>query len=293
MIDSDILSTKEPLLHQIRRKLGTTPLDYSDMCKTIQESKQFGMGQGAAGVLLLLHNRQIHMSSGPPATEFVLQLIKRSGRVSQGGDISCPGGMLHPSWDRGLAFLIRNRIIPAFLGLSRVYASQRSADTYRLINLFLANAMRESWEEIRLNPFNVEFLGPLPTYSLSMFRRTIFPLVAFARRPWIFRPNIEVDKVIEIPLVQFFAAKNYAWFTIASADTSNAAAAEERDFPCFVHQENDSQREILWGATFNIIMNFLKVVFGFSLPDIATNQQYRRVLSVDYAGGRRKATEGE
>jgi hypothetical protein len=293
MMDSNLLSMEEPLLQKIRERLGSTPLDFFEMWEAIQESNRKGMRHGAAGVLLLLQNRQGNRKSGSQPADFILQLIKRSGRVPQGGDISCPGGMLHPAWDKGLAFLIRNRLLPVVTGLPRVSARRRPPSAYQLILLFLANAMRESWEEIRLNPFNVEFLGPLPTYSLFSFRRTIFPLVALVKRPWMIRPNLEVDKAIEIPLAQFFDANNYAWFTISSAYTTGATAEERGGFPCFVYRDGDSREEILWGATFKIIMNFIKIVFDFPMPAIQTDKQYSRVLSVEYTTGQPRATKGE
>ncbi len=286
MLNIDLLSTKNAFIVHVRHKLGQSPIDYSEMWETINGSKLSGIKHAAAGVLLLLHDRRISSASASSGHEFVLQLIKRSTRVSQGGDISCPGGMLDPLKDRVLSFLTFSRLVPAFQGLSRDYARDRSSDAYRLINLFLANAMRESWEEIRLNPFNVDFMGPLPTYSLSLFRRTIFPLVAYVKSPWRFRPNAEVDKVIEIPLKQFFDMNNYGWFTIESALETNRSDSDARHFPCFVHQDSEANQEILWGATFNIIMKFLDIVFHFQLMDIPSEKRYRKVLSSDYLTGR-------
>jgi 8-oxo-dGTP pyrophosphatase MutT (NUDIX family) len=286
MITPELLSIKDAFIPHIGHKLGQGSLDFSEKWQSIKNENHAGKKHGAAGVLLLLHNRPLLQSSALPASEFVLQLIKRSGRVPQGGDISCPGGMLEPLTDHGLALLTYSRIIPVFQGLSRDYARKRPSATYRLINLFLANALRESWEEIRLNPFNVEFLGPLPTYSLSLFRRTIFPLVAYVKTPWRFRPNPEVDKVIEIPLKHFFDINNYAVFTIESSSSVPTRDVDPRHLPCFVHKDKDHQQEILWGATFYIIMNFLAIVFDYQLPAIPSTQQFSRVLSSDYITGR-------
>jgi 8-oxo-dGTP pyrophosphatase MutT (NUDIX family) len=291
MTDHDLLSSKEALLVHIRNRLGQCPLDFSEQWHAIRKTKHSGEERAAAGVLLLLHDKPSPQTSGGSSGGLVLQLIKRSNRVSQGGDISCPGGMLHPPVDHGLAFLIQSRIIPAFRGMARNYARRRPYGTYRIMNLFLANAMREAWEEVRLSPFNVDFLGPLPTYSLSMFKRTIFPLVAYVKRPWTFRMNPEVDKVIEIPLRHFFEHKHYARFTIESSPPVNAAVVGPRHFPCFVHRDPDDHPEILWGATFNIIMGFLDIVFHLQLPDISTTEEYRRILSSDYITGRHKQQE--
>jgi len=286
----DLLSDKESLLLYIRRQLGEFPLDFSDKWHTIQTENDIGHKERTAGVLLLLEERPVPQRSVSGGHELVLQLIKRSGRVSQGGDISCPGGMLNPVLDRGLAWLTQKDVIPAFDGLSRDYARKRSEDNYRLINLFLATAMRESWEEIRLSPFNIDFLGPLPTYSLSLFRRTIFPLVAHVKKPWVGKMNPEVDKLIEIPLKQFFEVHHYARFIIESPSTIPAQEDEPPFFPCFVHDDAEGHQEILWGATFKIIMTFLHIVFQFQLPYIPATHQFRRVLTSDYLTGRPAAS---
>jgi 8-oxo-dGTP pyrophosphatase MutT (NUDIX family) len=284
----DVPKTKDALLHQIRHKLGQGPLDFPEMRHVINAAKGSGKYHGAAGILLLLYNRPKVNPSNETSHEMVLQLIKRSNRVSQGGDISCPGGMLNPLADRGLAFLTYSGIIPAFRGLPRDYARKRPAESYRLINLFLANGLRESWEEIRLNPFNVEFLGPLPTHSLILFRRTIFPLVAYVKKPWVFQPNQEVDRMIEIPLKDFFDETNYANFSVEAPASGDTTSVIPRQFPCFVFEESSGHQEILWGATFNIIMNFLNVAFNFSMPDISSRPQFKRILTSRYIAGRRE-----
>ncbi|MDQ5987767.1 MAG: hypothetical protein CSYNP_03513 [Syntrophus sp. SKADARSKE-3] len=283
-----IPKTKDALLHQIRHKLGQCPLDFPEMWHTINTAKGAGENHGAAGILLLLHDRPVAKPSGGDSHEMVLQLIKRSSRVPQGGDISCPGGMLNPLTDRGLAFLTGTGIIPIFQGLSRKYARKRPPGSYRLINLFLANGLRESWEEIRLNPFNVEFLGPLPTHSLLLFRRTIFPLVAYVKKPWASQLNPEVDKLIEIPLKHFFDKSHYANFSIEAPVSENIISTRPSQFPCFIFKESSGSQEILWGATFNIIMSFLKIVFDFHMPDISSGPQFKRTLSAHYVTGRRE-----
>ena len=45
--------------------------------------------------------------------------------------------------------------------------------------LFLAVALRETWEEMGLNPLNIKFLGMLPEQGLIVFDRSIFPMVGW------------------------------------------------------------------------------------------------------------------
>lgn len=279
--------TKDALLSRIREKLGEEPLDFSEQRRIIRNHNHSGNNHGAAGVLLLIYDRPSETATDNSTQNLVFQLIKRSARVPQGGDISCPGGFLSPIVDRGLACLTSLGIIPAINGLSREYARKRPDNAYGIINLFLANAIRESWEEIRLNPFNIDFLGPLPTYSLTLFQRTIFPLVAFVKRPWQFRPNQEVDKVLEIPLRHFFEEHHYAWFSIDSTYHSDDDA--HRQFPCFAVQNKNGTPDILWGATFNIIQAFLRIIFDFRLPEIPADRHFKRILTLDYVTGRQDA----
>lgn len=273
-----LLSSREALLSHLCRVLGTAPLDFTERWRLIREENHAGGSHLAAGVLLLIHERQ--------PGEMVFQLIKRSGRVSQGGDVSCPGGMLSPRVDGRLARLTCHGFIPAFFEPAVHFARKRPEGAWEIINLFLANAIRESWEEVHLHPYNVACLGALPTYSLTLFRRTIFPLVAFVKDPWPFRPNPEVDKVIEIPLRHFYESRHYAWFTVEK-DTVDASPGDRPShFPCFVHQDGSKPPDILWGATFFIILNFLALAFAFQVPPIPSERVFSRVLSADYLTGR-------
>ena len=82
----------------------------------------------------------------------MFQLIKRSSRVSQPGDLSCPGGMIHPVLDRLLRPLLIHGPFSIVRGPARIYASAAGTSLPENHALFLANALRESWEEIGLSP---------------------------------------------------------------------------------------------------------------------------------------------
>ena len=40
-----------------------------------------------------------------------------------------------------------------------------------------------------------------------------------------------------------------------------------QDMPCFLYRRH-ARTEILWGATYRIVLQFLELVFGFEPPDI-------------------------
>lgn len=271
------LDTQELRLRIVTR-LGTMPdIDYEKTWATICRNRAEGSNHRAAGVLLLMSGPDEHHNY------VSFHLIKRARLVSQGGDISCPGGMLDPRTDRILMAPIRSYLLPVMTGPARAYAQQRGKATFELIMLFLATALRETWEEIGLYPWHIRFLGPLPTYTLSLFPRTIFPLVAWVTHPGRARPNREVEKILRVPLNHFFDRDNYTRFAI----TSHHDPTYHRESLAFVIHGEDGTQEILWGATFNIIMTFLKYVFDFAVPAIPHLTTHYRMLSADYLTGDR------
>ncbi|HOK06193.1 MAG TPA: CoA pyrophosphatase [Syntrophales bacterium] len=278
-----ILPREGDIPQLVRERLGRSPLDYAAKRRLIGEDNAAGRSHSAAGVLLLLT-----AGTGPDVVgkaRPALQLIKRSDLVPQGGDLSCPGGILNPAADGAFGFLMRYLPFPFFGGPAKAQARARDRFSYRLITTFFANALRETWEEIGLNPAFVRFLGPLPTYSLHMFRRTIFPLVGWVKGGLFYRPNEEVAKIVEIPIENLFEEKRYARYTIEADPRLPTPDEGPWDFPCFLHEDTDGTEEILWGATFFIVMNFLRTVWGFTPPGLGAKRQRRRSLRLDYLKG--------
>jgi 8-oxo-dGTP pyrophosphatase MutT (NUDIX family) len=274
---------KDDILDLIRRQLGTVPIDYTDKFDLIKKKRESDRAWLAAGVLIPLFFRE--NPDDEEGGEFVFQLIKRSSGVPQGGDLSGPGGMLNPMLDRSLASFIYAGIVPSLKGTARFHLRKRDPASRRNIRLFFANALRESWEEVRLNPLNVELLGPLPSYSLTFFTRTIFPLVGLVRKEWNFRPNWEVEKVVEIPLKSFFAEDSYGVLSVEAMDETDSSKLNW-DLPCLIHGDIDGGKEILWGATLNIILSFLKIVFNYDPPARNENKVIKRTLSSGYLTGK-------
>jgi 8-oxo-dGTP pyrophosphatase MutT (NUDIX family) len=281
-----ILNEKDAFLHRVVEKLGNVPIDYSEKLDIIKKSRKENEPRLAAGVLLLLcYKKNADISTGY-GSQFVFQLIKRSSDVPQAGDLSCPGGMLEPSKDHILQIFISCGFPPILKEKARSLAKVRGGKAFKNITLFLANAVRESWEEIRLNPFNFSFLGPLPSYDLTLFPKTIFPLVGLVKGKGNFHLNGEVNKIVEIPVASFFRKENYGLYSLDFLDKPDRAKNMEWDFPCLIHQDYDGKEEILWGATFGIIMSFLKIMFDFEPPQTYTNRIIKGTLYPDYLTGR-------
>ena len=287
-IDTTCLSNKEQFLTLVAERLGRCSIDYTEKMRFVQAARKAKEPHSAAGVLLLLHFRNNDPISKNNNGEFIFQLIKRSAKVTQPGDLSCPGGLLHDFLDPLLRPLITSRLIPVLQGNVLKYTQMKDHATSRMITLFLTNAVREAWEETGLRPWNIVFLGPLPSYSLLLFKRTIFPLAGFVKREWHFSPNSEVESIIEIPLRSFFDERNYGIYSI---ETSNELAIDRRDpkeFPCLIIRGMQGNEDILWGATFFIIMNFLKIVLNFDIPDLHAKRVIKRTLGPEYLTGYQK-----
>ena len=214
-----------------------------------------------------------------------LILNKRSAKVKQPGDLCCPGGSISPFPDVYLAKLLH---LPFFSlarwsqwgGLRR----RGSRDAFQLA-LLLATGLRESFEEMRLNPFGVRFLGLLPPERLLMFRRVIYPLVGWVPRQRKFYPNWEVEKVIHIPLRTLLVPENYVRFRLEiDLPGSRTENPEFKEFPCFIHVENGKHHR-LWGATFRITMSFLERVFGFHPPQLQALPRVEGRLAKGYLTG--------
>jgi 8-oxo-dGTP pyrophosphatase MutT (NUDIX family) len=281
-----LLRCKEEFLAQATERLGMHPSDFHSEMEEITNSGRTADPRLAAGVLLPLiyHDSPCHNDSGEG--RFVFQLIKRSSRVSQPGDLSCPGGMIHPIMDRLLRPLLLSGPLPVISGSARAHALQRDQKSLPIITLFLANALRESWEEIGLSPWRVRFLGPLPTYRLVRFRRTIFPLAGFVERPQTPRPNREVEKIVEIPIDSFFREELIGCYTLSGPDTAETGLSGSLRYPCLIHRSPAGEEEILWGATFHIIIQFLGIVMDYHLPDWMKGPLIHRTLSAEYLTGR-------
>jgi hypothetical protein len=238
----------------------------------------------AAGVLLLLgHKYGKGNSSGEP----YLILNKRSQKVRQPGDLCCPGGGVAPGFDSRFARLLSLPI--ASLGRWK-YWSEWKKDRPReagLLALFWATGLRESFEEMRLNPFGVRFLGMLPPQPLVMFQRTIYPMVAWIPRQKRFFPNWEVEKIVNIPISNLLNPANYGRFRLRMETHRNADSSESlRDFPCFRFQTNDNI-ELLWGATYRVAILLLKYVFDFRPPVLEELPLTEGTLDKNYLTGQR------
>ena len=209
-----------------------------------------------------------------------LILNKRSRQVRQPGDLCFPGGGPAPRKDAAFARLMSLPGFPLFRWRSQTRCNQ--PEKIRQLAQLLAICLRESFEEMRLIPLGVRFLGPLPRQRLIMFDRIIFPMVGWVTHQKHFRLNGEVEKIVPIPIHALLTPDNYASFQLSYPSVLPSGIDKNRQvFPCFVHRQKGAP-EILWGATYRIVMTFLAQIFNFAPPETSDLPEIDNNLPMAY-----------
>jgi 8-oxo-dGTP pyrophosphatase MutT (NUDIX family) len=203
----------------------------------------------------------------PHPGDACLILNKRSARVRQAGDLCCPGGSVSPRFDVWASRVLGLPGGPlARWPYWRSWRRRRPLEA-RWLALYCATALREAFEEMRLNPFRVRLLGPLPHQRLALFSRLIYPLAAWVPHQQRFKPNWEVERIVHVPLRSLLTPANYICYQLSGVRSAGSAGPQPvRELPAF-QWPSAHGAELLWGATFRIAMDFLKVAFGFRPPE--------------------------
>lgn len=174
----------------------------------------------------LAAHQRIPMAPGPTPAAVLLPLFRKNGEWHvlftkrtahlnhHSGEISFPGGVRHAE----------------------------DAD-------LLQTALRETWEEVGINPEDVEVLGILDDF-LSIHNYLVTPYVGMfpANYPLKLNPH-EIDKILEVPLShllrpEIFRSEDWSW--------------KGRAHPVYFY--NCGEEEI-WGLTAAILRQFLDIVF--------------------------------
>lgn len=275
----DWLEDERAFRDRVAERLTGVRFDASREMRLVEERRAGGRRWAPSAVLIPL--RFDRSRSGP-----VVVLNKRSDRVQQPGDLCFPGGGLNRRNDRILGLLLVWRILPTcrsapFRSLAGL--SDRDPQNKILLTLF-ASVLRESWEEMRLPPWKVEYLGCLRPHSMASFPRTIFPVVGRVLGSWEGRPNWEVEKILSVPFRSFFDPGRYGLCRMLLPAAGGGEAAEW-ETPCFVVHDR-GQEEVLWGATFQILSRFLETVADFSPSDVHPRRVLVRTLPAHYFTGK-------
>jgi 8-oxo-dGTP pyrophosphatase MutT (NUDIX family) len=217
--------------------------------------------------------------------EASLILTKRSLRVSQPGDLCSPGGRVSPVLDRLLAPLLLLPGSPLYRWPRFRALRARDGRQAARIALLSAAALRESWEEIGLNPLSLRILGLLNPQELTLFKRTIHPVCGWGGRLKSLKANSEVESILFLPLRRLLNPRNYAAYTLMHTSEGRGGAPEIlKETVCYRHRE-EGGAEILWGAALWITLQFLKRVFDFVPPPRTDLPEIQGELPAGYYRG--------
>jgi 8-oxo-dGTP pyrophosphatase MutT (NUDIX family) len=259
------------------------------LCAHASTTALYGAAAGdlaATSAVLVLLGRCAPGEGGPG--EVCLVLNKRSAAVRQPGDLCYPGGSVSPRFDFRAARILGSPI--GSLGrwpFWRWWRRHKPRDA-RWLALYYATALREAFEEMRLNPLRVRFIGPLPLQRLVLFRRLIYPLAVWVPHQHRFKPNREVERILRIPLRCLLNPQNYICYRLTmAAPAGEPEPGTVRDVPGF-RWRGPHGPELLWGATYRITMTFLKIAFGFAPPGIEQLPRFSGSLTESYLSGERE-----
>jgi 8-oxo-dGTP pyrophosphatase MutT (NUDIX family) len=251
----DTAALRERVISVLSKNCGVETLFHNEDC---------GYGVRTSSVLLLL-GELLSGEGGVP--EACVILNKRSKEVKQPGDLCCPGGGIE-KLDHFLARLLSFRGSSLYKWPYWSELKTGQPESAQFFSLLYAAGLREAWEEMGLNPFGLTFLGPLPTHCLVMFRRSIHPMVAWVSHQKKFRLSWEVERIVRFPLRALLNPSNYALYRMyVPPHLEWRFRGITVEFPCFIYK-TEERAELLWGATFRIVTNFLELIFGFQVPDI-------------------------
>ncbi len=239
--------------------------EFSGKMRLVWGKRSDGKRYRASGVLVPL---EFDRETG----EYVVILNKRSDRVQQAGDLCFPGGHADPGKDRLLARLLTWGSFPSSrAGALRGLLKNAGREEKDAVLFVLAGALRECWEEMRLRPWNVEYLGTLPTHQILNYPGIIFPVVGRIRGPWRARPTWEVEKVIRRLNLSGPAREKFGM--------------DHWELPGLAVQSG-GEEEILWGATFRILLHFMERVLDLNWEGIRPSRRVERDMPDHYFQGR-------
>jgi 8-oxo-dGTP pyrophosphatase MutT (NUDIX family) len=118
----------------------------------------------------------------------------------------------------------------------------------------LATALRETFEEIGLDPKSVEVLGSLPGVT-TITGYHILPFVGLIPHPYDFRPSPrEVKRLLAFPMADFYPSERWS---------SGPYTFQGRVTRVCYWQNGE---EVVWGATARILLNLLAHLGVYPIP---------------------------
>jgi len=114
---------------------------------------------------------------------------------------------------------------------------------------FLETALRESWEEIRLDPKDADILGELDDVQTKTSGFIISPFIAFIPYPYEFvKDTFEIKDILDIPVSTLLEANN-----LGKKKTTNNGKSE-------IKYRFEYQGKVIWGATAKVLNQLLEII---------------------------------
>jgi 8-oxo-dGTP pyrophosphatase MutT (NUDIX family) len=162
-----------------------------------------------------------------------------------------PAAVLIPLYERDgdchLVFTRRTEIVNHHKGQISFPGGGRHFEDRTLMD----TALRESWEEIGLNPEDAEVLGELDDIATYTTNFVISPFVAAIPYPYEFRPSpYEVGEIIEVPLSVLVDKNNFSQEVVSLGDQ------------LILQYFYRHGHQVIYGATARILKQFLEIVSG-------------------------------
>lgn len=160
-----------------------------------------------------------------------------------------PAAVLLPIYEKGhdfhVVFIKRTETVNYHKGQISFPGGRRQLEDGSMLD----TALRESWEEIGLDPKDAKILGELDDFATYTTNFVISPYVAAIPYPYEFRPNPEeVEQIIEVPLSVLLNSANH---------TEEEVCLGGRRIAQHFYRYGD---RIIYGATARILKQFLEIV---------------------------------
>jgi 8-oxo-dGTP pyrophosphatase MutT (NUDIX family) len=129
-------------------------------------------------------------------------------------------------------------------------------------NDLVRTALRETYEEIGLDPKDVDVLGLLDDH-ISILGYHITPVVGTVPHPYDFRINQESDMLMHVPLRLVLSDK--AWM-------AERTVYKDREINIYYLPIDGG---VIWGATGRIMKHFVDLIAGTRIPFGSVSQEVR------------------